>query len=198
MTQDIFFEKLSSILTLPPAKRHAKMLAWHTELLENYLEALRRLTPEKVAKPAEIGNDHRSILQVVAHIVEWERFILITCSEILSGVKSPRMLGKLEGYIDRDGKSYTFASIDEFNALQSDAYQHEEWESLHSLARSTAQVLYAFFSHPNLLNAERLEATRPSRQRIPNKAPIPCSAGWVLWSIVLEHPNAEHSQELGI
>lgn len=55
------------------------------------------------------------------------------------------------------------------------------------------------FTRPNLLSAEKLEATDQDYRRAENGEMIPgLRMGWSLWLIFLSHPISEHAQALGM
>jgi hypothetical protein len=60
-----------------------------------------------------------------------------------------------------------------------------------------ASALHTLFTHPSLLNAHKLEQTKPWQKRLRNGHIIQnITMGWSLWLIVIEHIAVEHAVEL--
>ena len=87
---------------------------------------------------------------------------------MLAGLKHPRSVTTIEGYVEPDGTILSFASVDDFNRYQAEKQASWSWEQICALACSTAQTLHALFADEWLLNAERLEQTLPWRKRLRN------------------------------
>ena len=143
--------------------------------------------------PSGEDSDQRTIAQVVTHIMEWDRFSILSAGDILAGVSHPRTVTSIEGYIDRDGKAMNFATIDEFNAYQDQQGARYSWDQLQALAIDAAETLHTLFTDPRLLNAERLEQTMQWHKRLQNCTVIqPIAMGWSLWIAELQHQAVEH------
>ena len=189
---------MAEIMALEPQERHRRMSALHEKLYQDYTAAIRALTPEEAMRPVNLGAETRNLAQVVGHITEWERFIIMACGDVLAGVEHPRMVTDLGGYVEPDGQRVQFDSIDAFNAYQAEKHSGWSWEQIQALAMDTAAVLHALFTQPNLLTAERLERTRPITRRLPRDVKLSITMGWSLWMTTLDHIAVEHAQELGL
>ena len=193
-----FEKQLYASIPLAAQERHAALRALHTTVLENYLAALAAITPERAAQIVS-ETDPRSISQLVGHIAAWEQFAIQAAGQILGGVSRPRIVTGLDGFADADGRQLNFADIDEFNARSTRLYADWAWEDVRALAIQTAQTFHILFTHPNLLTAEKLEATDPEYRRAENGEMVPgLRMGWSLWLIFLSHPISEHGQVLGM
>jgi hypothetical protein len=193
MKPDIFYQRVLESVALPPQERHANISRLHTESLADYIQAVRRIDSAKALTVSGEDLDHRTLAQVVAHIMEWDRFSILAAGDILAGVKHPRIVSSIEGYIDTEGKTQHFATIDEFNAYQNQQAAFYSWDQLQALAIDAAETLHTLFTDPRLLNAERLEKTKQWRKRLHNGTIIePIAMGWSLWIIILQHQAIEH------
>jgi hypothetical protein len=197
MTQDEFVRIVTEYMQLAPVERHAQMADLHHQIYQEYHAALQRLSLLEAAQPPQINGEKRSLAQVVGHIIAWERFALQSVGEILSGVRHPLMITSVDGFVDEDGSMLRFTGIDDFNATFSLRHASQKWERIRQEALDTAEMLYVCFTHPRLLNAERLERTRPHRRRMMDRSVIEAlPMGWSLWITVLEHEGVEHAAEL--
>lgn len=166
MNADKFYTQIVDYMALPPLKRHNQMAQLHTQIANEYVAALQRLTIEDVAKPVSVGTDERTLAQIIGHITEWERFGLLATGDMLAGVQHPRTVTDVQGFIEADGSRIDFANVDEFNHYQAKKYRAYSWPQLQTMAIDSAETLHALFTHPHLLTAERLEQTLPHRKRL--------------------------------
>jgi hypothetical protein len=197
MNVEWFYQQVIEGATLPPEARHEQFCRLHTTVLDRYLDALDTIDTEQAAQPVNQGADKRTLAQIVGHIAEWDRFAILAASDILAGLTHPRMITSIEGYVEPDGTTMSFNSIDDFNAWQAHKQANWSWEQVHRLGCDTAQILHALFSDEWLLNAARLEATLPARKRLRNGVTLEnLTMGWTLWLLQLEHMGAEHAAEL--
>jgi hypothetical protein len=144
-----------------------------------------------------VGDDQRTLAQLIGHIAEWDRFAILSASDILIGLRHPRMITSIEGYVEPDGAVLNFASVDEFNRWQAEKHAAWSWEQIRALACDTAQVLHTLFTDELLLNVQRLEQTLPWRKKLRSGITLEnLTMGWTLWLIQLEHLGAEHAAEL--
>jgi hypothetical protein len=194
MQESIFYDRVGSAMAMAPSVRHQPLLELHSEALQTYQAALLRLSADMAGRPLADTPDQRTIAAIVGHIAGWDRFALLAAGDLLAGIAHPRMITDLAGYREVDGSFPAFASVDDFNAYQSDRYRTWPWEALRAFAADTALTLYALFAHPQLLTATRLEATAPYRKRLQNGMWIESiTMGWCLWLIMLEHLAVEHA-----
>jgi hypothetical protein len=199
MKADEFYQRIKEHLHQPPLERHAALAQLHTEIVTGYLLAIRGITHEDAERPVQMGTERRNLAQVVGHISEWERFAILGAGDILAGLRHPRMVTNLDGYVEPDGNLVSFATIDEFNAYQAAKHAGCTWPQIQEMALETAATLHVLFTHPHLLSAERLEYTHPFRKRLKDGSKIEnIGLGWVLWTIILEHEAVEHAAELGM
>jgi hypothetical protein len=189
-----FYERVTSDCALPPAERHAHLLALHAEVLADYLAAVQAITPERAAEPVADG---RTVQQMVGHIAEWERFAILSAGDILAGQAHPRMVTSVDGFVRPDGQPLAVDGIDAFNEYAAAQHTGRSWAETQALALDMALTLNALFSQPDLLSAERLEKTLPFRKRLHNGMVIRNIAmGWQLWLTMLEHEAVEHAADL--
>jgi len=194
-----FYPLLVELSTLSPSERHARFAQLHTEIFNAYTTAVRAITAERAAQRVVLGDEQRSVLQVVGHIMEWERFMLMGAGDILAGLQRPRMGNSIAGYVEPDGTTPTFETIDAFNVYQVQKHLTWSWEQMQAAALEAATTLHTLFTHPQLITAERLERTAPTRRRLPGGLLIPeTRLGWGLWITLLDHEGVEHVEELGI
>jgi len=197
MKAEIFYQQIVEYAARPPNERHALIAQLHTEVMAEYLTAIRAITPEKAVRLVAIGSETRTLAQVVGHIAEWERFIILAAGDILAGIQHPRMVTSLEGYIEPNSDMPTFANIDAFNEYQAAKYASWSWAQTQELAIDTATTLHILFTHPRLLSPERLERTKRFRKRLQNGIMInDIAMGWNLWITTLEHEGVEHTLDL--
>jgi len=197
MNASEFVSANAGSLSLPPAERHAQWSALHARFYDDYTRALQRIAPAAAAQIAPVAGERRSVAQLVGHITAWERFALQGAADILAGVRHPRMVTAVDGFIDEDGAVLRFAGIDDFNAVFAARQQALPWEQIQAAALDTAALLRHLFTHPLLLTPARLERTLSHRRRMLDGsliASIPM--GWSLWITVLEHMGVEHRREL--
>jgi len=186
--------RIMQILTMPPVERHAAMAELHGQALLAYQAAISSMDAQRAA---QTSTDGRSLLQVVAHITEWERYMLLAAGELLAGVKNLQMMA-LKGWVEPDGSVHTFASIDHFNARQVERHTATPWEQIQAQALQTSSALLAVFTHPDLITPDLLEATAPDEMRGPDGVVVPVTSGWLLWHITIEHAVVEHAADLGL
>jgi hypothetical protein len=192
-----FCQLMHEMSALDPPERHARMTVLHGEFTEGYLPAFGRIDAEEAGRPVQIGEERRMLAQVVGHITEWERFIIMGAGDILAGVEHPRMVTGISGYREPDGTEVHFERIDDFNHYQAEKHRTWAWESLQVQAIETAGTLRTLFTHPDLITWRKLERTKSWRKRLPDGTLIPdLRMGWCLWITLLEHQGVEHAQEL--
>ena len=197
MNLEYFCQQVIEASRLPFAERHKSLLGLHARIVKEYVTAVKAISPELAAQRAARGYEVRTLGQVVGHMAEWDRYSILAAGEILAGVRRPRMLSTLDGYLEPDGTRHAFNDIEDFNQFQLKRQANWPWEQIRTSAIQSATVLYGLFADPVLMNAQRLEQTEPSYERLPNGTLIPDLAmGWCLWLIVIEHAGVEHAPEL--
>lgn len=166
----------------------------HSECLAAYLSAIYAINEEKAA---ELCSDGRTLAQIVAHIAEWEKFILQAMGDIISGVRKPTMLS-LKGFREVDGTTMDFGSIDEFNEYQAKKYEHKSWQEIKVMAIHTASALQVIFSQPLVLPFDLMEKTEPYDWHVPGGSIVSIPVAWYLWIVVLEHEIVDHASDLNL
>src|SRR5215213_6051142 len=134
MNVDGFYEQIIAGAAQRPDVRHALYIDVHTDLLDRYLDVVNAITPEQSAQPVNQGSDQRTLAQLIGHIAEWDRFSILAASDILAGLKHPRCVTSIEGYVEPDGTSLSFSSVDEFNHYQAEKQASWSWEQICTLA----------------------------------------------------------------
>lgn len=197
MQNEKFFSTIRQIFELPPLQRHARLLKFYAEIQEAYLEVIESMDTAAAARPSGIDDDPRNLAQIVGHITEWDRFIMQGLCDVLIGCRHPRLVSDFEGFISRDGERIDFSSVDSFNDYHAEEQAALPWEQLLREAIQITHSLYALVSHPDLLNAPRLEATEAHDLPVPGD-PIHTRMGWLLWYYSMEHMAIGHAPELGL
>jgi hypothetical protein len=194
MKPEQFYPKIFALSNMPANIRVKGMNRIHSESLAAYLSAIYAIDSEKAS---QICPDGRTIAQIVAHIAEWERYIIQSMGDIISGVRKPFVL-TLKGYHDVDGTRVDFDTIDEFNDFQVLKYKNTPWSEIKPLAIHTASALQGIFSQPVVLPFDLMEKTEPYDWHIPGGSLVSIPVAWYLWIVVLEHEVVDHAQELGL
>jgi hypothetical protein len=192
MKPETFYPQVVRIFAEAPEERHRAMAGLHEELGEWYLERLRAINAEAAARRCAEG---RTLAQVVGHIMEWDRYFIISAGEILAGVEWPGIMAK-ERYVEIDGTTGGYSTFEEFNARQAAKHASWPWDRIREMAIDAGAALQALFTAPGLLTARRLDATRPFIWRAPDGSRLTVPVGWYLWMVVLEHEVVDHESEL--
>jgi hypothetical protein len=199
MEEKAYFDRVAAVMQQPSVERHKALSELHTTALYAYLKVLRTISSAQAEQPVQRGTETRTLVQVVGHMAAWDRFSILAAGDILTGMSQPRMVTTPAGYVEPDGQTLDFATVDEFNAYHAAQHATWRWEPMRAWATEMATTLHALFTQPNLLTAARLEQTLPHRKRWDDDAYLENSTmGWSLWLIVLEHLAVEHAPELGI
>ena len=194
MRAEIFYPRIADIMRQPPIARHSLMSALHYELLPPYLGALGAISS---AQSSRITPDGRTLMQLVGHIAEWDRYLILASGEMLSGVAEPQMM-RLKGYMETDGRVLDFTSIDDFNAYQAEKHARAAWEQVQRTAIDSAATLYNLFTNRNLMSPELLQRTAPYEFKLPTGQLISATCGWFQWFVTIEHESVEHANDLVI
>ncbi len=184
--------ELIDALHLGAADRYAVLRDLHRRVFIGYYRAIQHITPEQSDL---VSTDGRTIKLVVGHIMEWDRFMIMGCGEILSGLKTPQLMKK-SGFLSLNGDESRYKNIDDFNAKRAEEHQSVNWKTIQERALRSAEVLYFFFTNPMLFNADMLEATDPISISDGESGRLEITMGWLLWKIVLEHEGYEHASDL--
>ncbi len=192
MKADIFYQRLHEAADKPPENRRKILVNLHAEVVNDYLGAVRAITPHMAARKSRDG---RTLSQVVGHIAEWEHYTIEAAGELLAGVSWPRFMD-MQGYVDKEGKQHRFSGVDDFNAYAAKKQASMAWETVREDAVYTATTLYTLFIHPNLLTPRLLESSRTWEWRMANGETLTISCAWAIWMIALEHAAVEHAADL--
>ncbi len=188
-----FYGHLAEVADLPPDERYQKMSALHTSVFEGYMEAVEAITAEGAAR---VVPDGRTVKQVVGHIAEWERYVIISAGEMLAGVTWPGLMSHSR-YVEPDGSEFPFRNDDEFNTRQAEKCASKPWAQTRELAIRTASACHRLWVRSGLLGPELLERTRLwQHYRLPTGVTLSVPCGWFLWMITVEHEGVEHVSDL--
>ena len=191
---DSFYRSMVFAAALAPEARREHLLDVHHQVLDTYVTGLMHVSPERASN--RVPDDGRTLGQVVGHILEWDRALLIAFGEILAGVRWPRIMPNNLN-IDVDGQSHEFETTDAFNAFYAEQQAALPWVHIRARALETAHALYSMFAAPGLLTPERLESTRIfSGFGLPTGETLEMPCGWYLWMTTLEHEGVEHTDAL--
>lgn len=192
MKPEVFYPRVLEIFAEAADERHRRMTPLHDEVMGWYLGRVQAITAEAAAGRCAEG---RTLAQVVGHIMEWDRYMVVSAGEMLAGVEWPGIMA-MERYVETDGQSSGYSSLDEFNARQAAKHASWPWPRIQALALDISRVVHDLFTSPGLLTARKLEATRPYVWRVPGGSRLTIPAGWFVWMVTLEHEGVEHEPEL--
>lgn len=190
---ELFYQQITRLAALSPYDRYARLAKFHTELTMRYLSHIRSMTADDAA---QVGQDGRTVGQLVAHIAEWERYTIMAAAEMITGSPWPQIM-TLSGYLPLAGQIRSFDNVDEFNAYQTRVYATRPWPEIKEMALHTATALHSFFTQPTLLSPDTLQRTRNHEWRLPTGLKLTQPAGWYLWMVTLEHESVAHAADLG-
>lgn len=192
MDERSFITEIRRIFALASDARFTAMSEFHQKVHAAYTQSISAITPDQAALNS---SDGRRLSQVVGHIMEWERYTLICLGQLLSGVKTRKILWK-NGYVDLAGEPFNFGSLDAFNAFQAERQNAVSWQTLQADALLMADTLLNLLAKPVLLTPALLENTEPISPELYDgkRLPIPC--GWFLWYVILDHEAVEHARDL--
>jgi hypothetical protein len=192
MDEQVFVKEIRRIFVLAPAARFDAMSAFHCTIHAEYTRVVKEITLERAAS---ISSDGRLVSQVVGHIMEWERYTLFCLGQLLSGVKSRKILWK-NGYVDNAGEPFNFGTLDAFNAFQAEKQCNIFWTELKVAAIRMADTLVSLLATPAIITPALLEDTETISPELYDgqRLPIPC--GWFLWYVILDHEAVEHARDL--
>jgi hypothetical protein len=195
MDVDTFYPLLKVISEQAPDQRHRLLGELHTSVVTRYLETLEGITAEGAQR---IVPDGRTVTQVVGHIAEWERYVILSAGEVLAGVEWPGLVAHTR-YVEPDGTMLDLHTNHAFNAHQAEKYTALPWQTVQSLAIDTATTCHRLFAQSGLLTAERFERTRSwDHYDLPIGVTLKMPCGWFLWMITIEHEAVEHVNDLAL
>jgi hypothetical protein len=194
MDELTFITEIRRIFLLAPAQRLPAMNSFHHQIYDDYIQAVKEIANARAESPS---SDGRVVKQVVGHIMEWDRYTLICLGQLISGVKSRRLLWK-NGYVDKSGERYNFSPLEAFNAFQAERQVVIPWELIQQDAIALATILLHLLDNPEIITTALLEDTESISPELYDgkKIPIPC--GWFLWYVILDHSAVEHARDLYI
>lgn len=191
MDERSFINEIRWIFSLAPQQRLQAMITFHQGVCETYCQAVSAIDE---ARAESKSSDGRFIKQVVGHIMEWERFTLLCYGQLLSGVKSRRILWK-NGYTDHAGEPYNFSSIEAFNKFHVERQAELPWTQLQAEAVRLSRTLQTLLSSP-LITPQMLEDTEAISPELYDGQRLVIPSGWFLWYIILDHEAVEHAGDL--
>lgn len=192
MKPESFYAKVLATSNQPADRRVKGMNHLHLECLDAYLGAIEKIDNQRAS---QTGSDGRTLIQIVAHIAEWDRYTALAMGEITAGVLEPQIM-HLKGYMEPDGQILSFKNVNEFNAYQAKKYENATWEEVKTLSIRMAYALQGIFSQPAILPYELLERTSPYRWKLAGGSLISLPVAWYLWIVTLEHLVVEHAVDL--
>ena len=187
-----FYGRIARMLAKPPRRRYPALDRLSRTILDDYVAALRSITPERASEGVEDG---RTIIQLVGHIVEWDRWTILAAGEIAAGVRAPHIMS-LQGYFETNGTALEFSDLEDFNNYQAAKYSTRPWPRVLKLAVHTSTAVHALFGNAHLIAPEILEQTEPYDWAMPSGERITLPCGWYLWIAALEHKAVEHRKDL--
>lgn len=192
MDERSFITEIRRLFALAPDARFSAMSKFHQQIHSAYTRSIRAITPEQAALTS---SDGRLVSQVVGHIMEWERYTLFCLGQLLSGVRTRKVLWK-NGYVDLTGEPFNFGSLDAFNAFQVEHQAAVSWLVLQANALRMADTLMNLLAKPTIFKPALLEDTECISPELYDgkRLPIPC--GWFLWYVILDHEAVEHARDL--
>lgn len=191
MDERSFITEVRRIFSLAPQPRRQAMITFHQEVCETYCKAVGAIDE---ARAESWSSDGRLIKQVVGHIMEWERFTLMCYGQLLSGVKSRKILWK-NGYTDHTGEPYNFGSIEAFNKFQAERQAELPWTQIQGEALRLSHILQSLLSS-TVITAQLLEDTETISPELYDGQRLIIPSGWFLWYIILDHEAVEHAEDL--
>ncbi len=195
MHADSFYPLLVTIAHQSPDERHRMLADLHSNVVTGYLDMVGAITRDGARR---VVPDGRTVMQVVGHIAEWERYVILSAGEVLAGVEWPGLVAHAR-YVEPDGTVFPFRTTAEFNARQVEKYASSPWEAVQSLAIDTATTCYRLFVQSGLWTPERLERTRSwDFYELPIGVTLKVPCGWFLWMITIEHEAIEHTADLAL
>lgn len=198
MEPTVFNNRMIDAFELDLHQRHAALLRLHRRLLDDFEEAVMKIDDDRAAQSVNMGEDTRTLSQVVAHIGDWSRYEIMGAADILTGLNHPRGVVKLTGYVSNAGREMPFSSVVELNAHQAEVHAGLTWEQARTFALDKMQALYQLFATPRLLTSDRLETTGDHLRHFGDHTRVFMKEGWVLWAMELEHIGVQHREELGL
>ena len=192
MDERSFITEIRRIFQLPREPRFKAMSDFHQQVHADYCRAVSAIIPKRAE---EASSDGRLVKQVVGHIMEWDRFTLISLGQLMSGVKTRKCLWK-NGYVDKAGDPYNFGTIDGFNAFQAERQLSVPWPEIQGGAIGIATTLTNLLSKPAIVTPALLEDTEAISPELYDgqRFAIPC--GWFLWYTILNHQAVEHARDI--
>ena len=191
MDERSFINEIRRIFALAPQQRLQAMISFHLKVCETYCRAVSAIDDTLAGSKS---SDGRLIKQVVGHIMEWERFTLMCYSQLLSGVKTRKILWK-NGYTDSSGEPYNFCSIEAFNIFQVERQVELPWIQVQVEAIRLAKTLQTLLSSA-LITPQLLEDTEAISPELYDGRRLPIPSGWFLWYVILDHEAVEHARDL--
>ena len=191
MDERSFITEIRRIFSLALQPRLQAMISYHLQVSNDYCQAVAAINETRAESKS---SDGRLIKQVVGHIMEWDRFTLMCYGQLLSGVKSRKILWK-NGYTDNSGVPHNFSSIEAFNTFQVERQAALPWAQIQVDASRLAKTLQTLLSS-SLITPQLLEDTETISPQLYDGQRLPIPSGWFLWYVILDHAAVEHASDL--
>jgi hypothetical protein len=185
-----FYDRMEQSFQQSSSMRMSMFREMHSQIAKDYIAAIRRID---ATQAEHMCADGRTLKQVVGHIAEWDRFLLLASGELLAGIKNPRIMLD-RGFLLPDGSEPLFSGVDGFNAFIAERQRTIAWLEIQQIAVQSALLLERIFA--SVMPADLLDATIPFRWQIIGDRAVDTTAGWFLWGITIEHEGPGHAQEL--
>lgn len=191
MDERSYISKIRMVFSLAPQQRLQAMISFHLQVCETYCQAVSGIDETRAASKSADG---RLIKQVVGHIMEWDRFTLLCYGQLLSGIKTRKILWKTS-YTDSIGEPYNFSSNEAFNNFQAERQALVPWAQIQVEAIRLAKTLQTLLSSA-LITPQLLEDTEAISPKLYDGQRLPIPSGWFLWYVILDHEAVEHTTDL--
>jgi hypothetical protein len=189
---EAFHHHIRFAMRCDPNRRHILMSALHGHGVATYLLAVRRIDARVAALPS---SDGRSIASVVAHIAQWDRWVLHALEEILCAVEHPEILDLMD-YPAIEGPPRSFAGDAAFNAYVDRLHQRAPWERIAAEAVANGVALHARFTDPAIASPACLSSTETTTWSMDGGRLEDLPVGWILWGKTIEHEAFSHIVDL--
>jgi hypothetical protein len=188
----LFSKEIRAIFQQSPETRLASMITLHAQIAGGYCQVVESIDEARAVK---FSTDGRQMKQVIGHIMEWERFTILCLAQLVSGVKTRKVLWT-NGYVDLEGIAHSFDTIDAFNEFQADQHRTTPWSEIKRNSLYTSRYLLKFLSNSILVTPQILEDSEVINPKLYDGEQLAIPSAWFLWYVTLDHEAVEHAQDL--